>query len=297
MTTSGEGEKREPITGVFSSQELKKVGTGTTQRKFIQKAFWFAVESEDGSIEVQPLNPNYVPSGPKKSVTLEYFLAHYSPEPELYVSNVFPKMRELNKIIARGDRYRKNREFYSAEVEYNNAIKVDEENVRANFGLGITYLERGESGKAENIFERLVKLEAAFEPEHKHLFNEFGIKLRKNGLFNEALRYYTRALELSAQDENLLYNLARVYMEKKDYGKAVEFLLQSLELNLGLEESVKFLLWVVSKGLVPEGRKPAVAEMLRNIKQAGVGVARAQSKPAETPPQNAEPQGESEGKD
>ena len=30
------------------------------------------------------------------------------------------------------------------------------------------------------IFHRLVKLDATFETEHKHLFNDFGINLRKN---------------------------------------------------------------------------------------------------------------------
>ena len=136
-------EKRERINGVFSSQEVKKVGTGTTTRKTIQKAFWFCIEQDDGMVEVQPLNPNYIPSGPKKKASMEQFLSAFSPEPELYVSNVFPKMRELNKTIARAERYRQNGESYSAEMEYNTALKVDEENVRANFGLGITYLDRG----------------------------------------------------------------------------------------------------------------------------------------------------------
>jgi tetratricopeptide (TPR) repeat protein len=145
---------------------------------------------------------------------------------------------------------------------------VDEENVRANFGLGITYLERGESGKAENIFERLVKLEAAFEPEHKHLFNEFGIKLRKTGMLDQAVEYYTRAMELSNHDEHLFYNLARAYREKKDVAKAVDYLLQSLEINPALDVSIKFLDWLISKKLVPEDKKNAVGAMLRKLRRA-----------------------------
>lgn len=267
MSTQEQSPGRERINGVFSSQEVKRIGTGTTLRKTIQKAFWYCVELDDGTLEVQPLNPNYVPSGPKKIITKEQFLNSFSPEPELYVSNVYPKMRELNKTIARADRHRKNAEFYSAEMEYGNAIKVDEENVRANFGLGITYLERGETGKADNIFERLVKLEAAFEAEHKHLFNEFGIQLRKNGMLDQAVAYYNRAMELSRKDEHLFHNLARAYLEKKDYTKAIDYLLVSLDLNLALESSVKFLLWMVNKSLVPDDKKSAVASMLKRIKQ------------------------------
>jgi Tfp pilus assembly protein PilF len=261
-------EQREAIRGVFSSQEVRKLGTGTTQRKIIQKSLWFCEEKEDGSIEVQLLNSNYVPSGSKKTLPRDRFLSSFSPEPEIYSSSVFPKMRELTQTIARGNRYRQNNKLYSAEMEYGNAIKVDEENVRANFGLGITYLERGERAKADNIFKRLVKLEAAFEKEHKHLFNEFGIKLRKTGMHDQAVSYYNRALELSSRDEHLFYNLARVYLEKKDYGSALENLLHSLKLNPTLDVSVKFLLWMVHKQLVPDNRKIEVSKILQQIRVA-----------------------------
>lgn len=276
MTTAAKNngqEQQNRISGVFSSKEVRKVGTGTTTRKTIQKAFWYCDEQEDGSMVVQPLNANYIPSGPKKKVTREQFLELFSPEPELYVSSVYPQMRELNKTIARADRHRTNKEYFSAEMEYQSALKVDEENVRANFGLGITYLERGETSKADDIFERLVKLEAAFEAEHKHLFNEFGIKLRKNKMFDQSVAYYERALELAAQDENLQYNLARAYLEKEDYPKTLEFLLKSLDLNPLLEPAIKFLMWMVGKGLVPESEKPAVATALSKVKQAQAAAA------------------------
>ena len=291
MATQQHAEKRERINGVFSSQEVKKVGTGTTTRKTIQKAFWFCIEQEDGQVEVQPLNPNYVPSGPKKMLSMEQFLTSFAPEPEMYVSSVYPKMREMNKTIARAERHRGNKEYFSAEMEYGTALKVDEENVRANFGLGITYLDRGEKSKADNIFERLVKLDAAFEKEHKHLFNEFGINLRKNGMVDQAVTYYTRAMELEAQDEHLFHNLARAYLEKKDTNHAIEFLLKSLELNPGLEVSIKFLLWMVSKNLIPAECKAEVGAMLQKIKEAQKSGAAAPSGEKASAPDEAEADG------
>ena len=259
---------RQSIQGIFSSQEVRRVGTGTTTRKTIQKMYWQCVETPAGEIEVQPLNTNYVPSGPKKNISKDEFLKTFSPEPEFYVSNVFPKLKELNKTIARADRHRQNKEYFSAEMEYGNALKVDEENVRANFGLGITYLERGENSKAEDILARVVKLEGAFEQEHKHLFNEFGINLRKNGLLDQAVIYYQRAMELSSQDENLHYNMARAYLEKKQPGEALASLLKGLAINPGQETLVKFLAWMFTKGLVPEDKKGEVAQALQQAKEA-----------------------------
>jgi tetratricopeptide (TPR) repeat protein len=275
--------KREGINGVFSSQEVKKVGTGTTTRKSIQKMFWFCIEDANGQIEVQPLNVNYIPSGPKKTLSKDDFLSRFSPEPEMYVTNVFPKIRELNKTLARAERYRSNKEYYSAEMEFNNALTVDEENVRANFGLGITYLERGEGSKANNIFERLVKLEAAFQEEHKHLFNEFGINLRKNKMIDQAITYYARAEELAVRDEHLFYNMARAYLEKEDMGNTLLYLFKSLDMAPGLEVSVKFLMWLLGNNLVPEDKKAEAARLVQKIKEArqeGAALAETPSSPA-----------------
>lgn len=249
MSENNIHDKKDKIKGIFSTQSLITIGTGTTQRKTVQKSYWFVAELDDGKIEMQPLNKNYVPSGPKQVITIEELLEKFTPEPEFYTYEVLPRMKELNKTIARADRHRMRGETYSAEFEYKNALKVDEENIRANFGLGLTYLERGDTEKANNIFERLVKLDAAFEKEHKHLFNEFGIKLRKNKMYKQCLEYYQRAVDLAQNDEHLYYNIARCYFELRDFQKCREYLNKALELNPEFEEGKKFLAYLDKKGL------------------------------------------------
>ena len=232
------------LVGAFSTQSVEKVGTGTTQRKVVQKTYWFARELDDGSMEVQPLNSQFVPSGVKDQLDKEAFLSRYAPEPEFYQKVVFPKIKELNQTVGRAEELRAKGAMYSAEFEYQNALAVDEENVRANFGLGLTYLARGESNKANDLFERLVHLDAAFEEEHKHLFNEFGISLRKSGMLEQAVTYYTRALEMTDEDENLYYNMARAFFEKGDIGGCVENLKQALRINPSHPQVVEFLAYL-----------------------------------------------------
>jgi tetratricopeptide (TPR) repeat protein len=257
---------REKIKGVFSSQSLKLIGTGTTARKALQKTYWFAQEMDDGTIEIQPLNINYVPSGPKQIFPKDEFLSKFSPEPEFYTATVYPKIRELSKTVARADRHRKRGETFSAEFEYGNALNVDEENIRANFGLGLTYLERGEKDKGDDIFRRLVKLDAAFEEEHKHLFNDFGINLRKNNMFDQAIEYYGRALTLSTNDENLHYNIARAYFAKGNFSKTVDHLIAALKLNRTMPESKKFLKYLAAKKLLDQNmQKKVVKELNESI--------------------------------
>ncbi|SFL51911.1 Tfp pilus assembly protein PilF [Desulfomicrobium norvegicum] len=253
--------QRARIKGVFSSEKIAKVGAGATVRKTTQTMYWFAEEDDQGVITIQPLNPNYVPSGPKQEIPKEEFLEQYAPEPEFYSSKVYPSIRKLNQTIAKAERFRVNGETYSAEYEFGNALRVDEENIRANFGLGLTYLDRGETGKADNIFQRLIKMEATFEAEHKHLFNDFGISLRKNEMYEQATEYYSKALELSPADENLHYNMARACFAKADIQSTIEHLRTALRLNNNLEIAKKFLAYLKKNNLLPQDISAAEAKV------------------------------------
>ncbi len=244
--------RRERVSGVFSSQIVAKIGTGTTTRKTIQKAYWFAEEPESGDsgsvpvVVVQPLNSNNIPSGPKEQVPMAEFLERFNPELEFYQKEVYPKMRDLDSTLKRAEEQRDQGALYSAEFEYTAALDVDEGNVRANFGLGLTFMERGEPEKSVDLFERIVGLEAAFQPEHKHLFNEFGINLRKSKLLDQAVEYYGRALEMTTDDENLYYNIARAYFERGDREDCIANLEKALELNPSFEEAKMFLEYIKS---------------------------------------------------
>ncbi len=244
--------ERPKIKGVFSCHTESTVGTGTTVRKNISRSYWYA-EQMDGEGEpvvmVQPLNSNDIPSGPKESIVLQDFLERYDPEVEFYQKDVYPKMRELDKTLKRAENQRDLGAYYSAEHEFGEALQVDEENVRANFGLGLTFMERGEPAKAQNLFERLVGLDAAFAPEHKHLFNEFGMNLRKSKLLDQAVDYYVRALEMATvPDENLHYNLARAYFDRGDREQAVDHLTKALEFNPHFKEAKTFLAYLQKHG-------------------------------------------------
>jgi tetratricopeptide (TPR) repeat protein len=250
-----------PFAGVFSEQVSQDVGFGATKRKHKAVSFWYVERDEDGETFIQPLNKEYVPAGKKRRISCQDLLAKFHPEPGVYTEKVLPKLKELTKTVARADRHRKKGELYSAEYEYGNALKIDEDNIRANFGLGLTFLTRGESEKARGTFEKIVSLEAAFQAEHKHLFNDFGIKLRENKMFQESLEYYTRALKLCGLDDHLLFNISRVHFELQNFNKSYAFLLKSLKINPDLEEAKRFKAYLLK-------RNPGLAAMDEPVEDA-----------------------------
>lgn len=244
-TTNTEGL----LEGVFSIEKMAKIGTGTTARRVKQTALYYAIEVEDGMINLQGLNNKNVPFGKIEQISKDDLLTDYLPMPQLY-KEVIGHLRTVTKSVARGDKFRKRGENFTAEYEYANALNLDEQNVRANFGIGLCLLARDEEEKAKRVFDRIIRIDSAFEDEHKHLFNEYGMALRKKKLIGQAVDYYKRALELSDDDENLWYNLARAQFEREDWPKCAEAVTNCLKLNPTHPEGKKMLDYLTKKGLV-----------------------------------------------
>ena len=238
-----------PIEGVFSIERMAKIGTGTTARRVKQTALYYAREIEEDVIELQGLNNKNVPFGEIEQITKDALLSDYLPMPQLF-KEVVGNLRKVQKSVARGDKFRKRGENFTAEYEYANALNLDEQNVRANFGIGLCLLARDETDKAKRVFDRIIKIDSAFGQDHKHLFNEYGIALRKKQLTGQAVDYYKRALDLADDDENLWYNLARAQFDRKDWDKCGEAVSKCLALNPDHPEGRQLLEFLTKKGLI-----------------------------------------------
>lgn len=237
------------IEGVFCIERNARIGTGTTARRVTSQANYYARETENGEIELMLINEKNVPVGSPETITKEELLTEGMPMPQLF-NEVIGNLRKVKKAIARGDKYRARNETFTAEYEYSNALDLDEENVRANFGIGLCLLARDEKDKAKEVFDRIVKIDSAFEDEHKHLFNEYGIALRKKKMAEQAAEYYRRALILSNSDENLWYNLGRALFDLEDWAGCAEAAKRCLALNPNHPEGKKMLAYLQKKELV-----------------------------------------------
>lgn len=245
QTTNPHSENR--INGVFSTTSQQAAGVGENHKIFDQHVVVFATEEDDGKITIRSLNEKFVPSGTAKVISRKNLLKNFLPEPDIYMNKVLPAMRELFKTVARGERHLQNNETYSAEMEFKSALRIDEENIRATFGLGLSYLQRNDTQRGEIVFKRLVRLKGAFEPEHKHMFNEFGINLRKNKMFTQALKYYARAAQHSRQDEHLFFNMARTYHEAGNTKLALKMIRKALDINPDFVQAQKLRKHLQSK--------------------------------------------------
>lgn len=245
-----------PFQGVFSEVTTKSVGFGATKRKEKIKKFWLLERDDEGATFMRPLNSNYLPSGERKTIDPAKSLEKLYPEPNIYMRQVKPRLIEMERAVDRGDEHRMNEELISAEFSYKEALEIDEFHIRANFGLALSYLGMGDKRRARHTFLRIVNLEGAFSEEHKHLFNEFGIALRKHEMYRESLEYYLRALKLCKTDEHLLFNLARACYDNDDFKHANEFIGKALQIQPDFSEGQKLLRAVLKAGGQDKGDNP-----------------------------------------
>lgn len=224
-----------------SDREQSKIGTGDTARTVERSIYYYAEHVPGQGICVQPLSSCFLPVGPQTSVPREMFIKRFRPEPLIYYNKVKPAMDAVARELKKGDRHLQAGRLDKAEDSYKRVLDVDSDNIRAIFSLGITYLEGGHTGEAGAIFNKVMSLDLAFGPEHVHLFNEFGIRMRKSGMLDKALEYYRKAVILNPGDEHLLFNMARIHFEAGDFPGAGGFLRQALAINPGFRVAAKML--------------------------------------------------------
>jgi len=245
------------INGYYSEQVKISLGTGATKRQTTGENIFLAKERPDGTVEMSLLNMSGEPTNIREVVEMEEFLRRCKPKKDYLLPSKklddghLRKKAEADKRASRGNLHLKRKEYNSAEFEYDSALKIDEENVRAHYGLGKMYLEKGEREKAREIFRQLSQIEALFEEDNKHIFNDFGIDLRQNEMYDEAIANYGKALEISSHDPILHFNLARAYIGKEMWTEALAYLEKALVLKNDFPEAEKLLKMVAAKTSVP----------------------------------------------
>ena len=229
------------ILGVFSLRKRDEVGTGATAAVHDQVTYWYVRSLEENVFEVQPLNAHHVPSGIRSVVNGLNFLKQYSPEPTYYAHHTVPAMETLRRKLDAGAEHFDAGRLDKAEREFIKALMIDEMNVEGNYSLGEVYSEQQEYNKLKKIIDVLLTLDEAFGTEQRQRFNSFGISLRKNGHYDESLRFYEKSLEYDDKDENVYFNMARVLYEKGSLSECVESLRRALHLNPQFKQARQFL--------------------------------------------------------
>jgi tetratricopeptide (TPR) repeat protein len=242
---------------IYLKQETLRLGFGSTSRDtIIENYFQVEEAAEESMVSIRLLNISDQPFGEAELITREELDREYTSCPDYFKNKKDPKAQLAEKHVELGEGHYEHRQFFSAEREFNKALALDEKNLKANLGKGKSLYARGEKKEAKEIFNHLSQMEALYKKENKHIFNKFGIELRRRNLHDEAIANYAKALAIDPGDPVLYYNLGRVYYEKRDREKSIEQLTKALALKEDFIEAQEFLN-TLTGGLSPQKHNAA----------------------------------------
>lgn len=225
---------------IYLKQEEIKLGVGSTAKVTTIENYYEMTELDNEQVKLHLLDYTDQPIG-KPTVIPREKLQEYVYCPDYFKNKKTPKEVATEKHVKSGDSHFEKKEYLSAEFEYNKALDIDQDHLKANLGKGKTLFAVGKKEEARKIFSRISHIDSLFDKENKHIFNEFGIELRKKGMMDEAITNYLKAIEIDPSDEVLYYNLGRVYYEQGDSEKAIGQLKSAIEVKPDFKEAQDFL--------------------------------------------------------
>ncbi|MGK7345089.1 MAG: tetratricopeptide repeat protein [Candidatus Nitrospinota bacterium M3_3B_026] len=233
------------VKGVYYESKAIEAGTMATKRVSAQAhdIHYYCKSNPKGEVDLYYLKPDGTPTAiVMDTISMEEFSARFK-DCSMHTCSLKPKTEDDKKKekaenkVNEGERHLNKKEYYAAAFEFGQAVKMDGKNLKAHLGKGKAHLSLGEVDKARESFEKLSEIDSLYDKENKHLFNEYGIELRKGHMYDMAIENYDKAVSIDPDDEALYFNMGRAYHEKGDDAKAKKSLEKALSLKPDFKEA------------------------------------------------------------
>lgn len=211
-----------------------------------RKALFFAWELPDGTCAVQQLDGAFQPAAEPERVSAAYFSASFRAEPSILAMpmtsldiRLLPDRAGQNEAAPahapapsalRSETTSKDSVLLSLDSA--RKAKQVEFNLRETFRKTLLRLKRPRERQAAiSALEQLAGTTDDIAPAHKHMFRDFGVRLRKSSLPELALLFSRKALELAPKDGHAHFNLARILCILGMYDEAAEHMRTAILLD------------------------------------------------------------------
>lgn len=110
--------------------------------------------------------------------------------------------------------------------------RLTEDNLRETFRQTLLRLKRPKERQAAlAALEQLAQTKENITPGHKHMFRDFGVRLRQNALPDLALLFSRKAVELAPDDDHAHFNLARILCLLGRYDEAASHVRTAIHMD------------------------------------------------------------------
>lgn len=198
------------------------------------------------STALQLLRFNEIESRQLKDAKLMLELGDFDEAVEEF-EEVLSLKGEAQKYYDMGCKFLAREKYGKAIVAFQKAVKINALFAEAYQGLAEAYKRKGDLEqcqfhlkRAADVYaeaDRMEKVKELFVDILKidymapNPFNTLGVKLRKAGDYESAVRAYNQALELTPNDENVYFNLAKAFFFMNRPKESLEHAAMSLRMN------------------------------------------------------------------
>lgn len=182
---------------------------------------YFVWRLPNGEYAAQELDQAYTAKGPAVAVPAAAFEAAFRLEPSILAAPVVTP--DFSDLAFPQKRREAPDDAEMAALERARRARQVENDLRASFSRALKALSRSRDRKAAiSSIELIAATKKGIAPEHKHMFRDFGVALRKKSLYGLALSCAARAIELSPNDDHARFNYARLLGLLGRYDEAEE---------------------------------------------------------------------------
>ena len=208
--------------GTYSAKQAS-----TTKRK---KEYFFVFRCEiDGSIQyvLQELNDALIPTGNVNTADASILRDYFVHEPNILAMPIskpdfIPEKLKTQKKDQPPIAPKAQIPHVDPEEVREAQIRSAELAMRSSFDHAFNNLDNPTiRNQALRTIKKLAAQEEGVAPEHKHMFRDFSIDLRKKKLPEIALLFASKNVKLAPKDDHAHFNLARIYLILERYNEAI----------------------------------------------------------------------------
>lgn len=147
-------------------------------------------------------------------------------------------LRSSSSIMVRlGDNDYEKGHFSRSAIKYNEAVTADPKRAEAHLGLAAVETQMGNHEAADRHMEQADKLALDVGADDINMLNNIAIRYRRSGHPRKAINALTASMHLVKGNTHLLYNLGRAYIDMEDIQKAADCFRNALKLSPGFKEA------------------------------------------------------------
>ena len=135
---------------------------------------------------------------------------------------------DASSLIKEGVQLNNDRKYSEAIEKYNQALKIDPENLYADYQLAYSLFALNKGKEAIPYLEKVIK---ANSPINAAAYDLLGNIYDKDNQTEKAIEAYKEGIKLKPDYQRLYYNLGLVYFRVKRYAEAEKYAIEAIKLD------------------------------------------------------------------